>query len=122
MQANYGINSSVRGHNMAVTAVVSIFQVTPGKTQDFIVALRNQQEWVKSKGAGDMRVWNTLFSGENSGRVITVNEADSAADIGATTDAIMADWMNSPMVHAIGAGVATLVSRSIMVDMTYAIG
>ena len=75
-----------------------------------------------SKGAGDMRVWNTLFSGENSGRVITVNEADSAADIGATTDAIMADWMNSPMIQAIGAGVATLVSRSIMVDMTEAIG
>ena len=65
-----------------------------------------------------MRVWNTLFAGVNSGRIITVNEADSAQDVGATTDAVMADWMNSPMVAALAAGVATLTSRSIMVDMT----
>ena len=107
---------------MAVTAVVSIFQVTPGKTQDFIVALRDQQEWVKTKGAGDMRVWNTLFSGENSGRVITVNEADSAADIGAITDAIMADWANSPMIQAMAGGVAVLISRSVMAEMTDMLG
>ena len=103
---------------MAVTAVVSQYDVTPGKAQEFIAALKDQQTWVKSKGGGDMRVWNTLFAGENSGRVITVGEADSAKDIGATTDAIMADWANGPMFKAAQAGVATLISRSIMVDMT----
>ena len=103
---------------MATTAVVSIYEVTPGKTQEFIAALKAQQTWVKGKGAGDMRVWNTLFAGENSGRVITVNEADSAQDIGATTDAIMADWANGPMFKAAAAGIVTLISRSIMVDMT----
>ena len=103
---------------MSATAVVSIFKVTPGKTQEFIAALKAQQDWIKSKGGGDMRVWNTLFAGENSGRVITVNEADSAQDVGATTDAVVADWMNAPMIAALAAGVATLVSRSIMVDMT----
>ena len=103
---------------MAATAVVSIYEVTPGKTQEFIAALKAQQDWIKGKGGADMRVWNTLFAGVNSGRIITVNEADSAQDVGATTDAVMADWMNSPMVAALAAGVATLTSRSIMVDMT----
>ena len=103
---------------MSATAVVSIYKVTPGKAQEFIAALKAQQDWIKSKGGADMRVWNTLFAGENSGRIITVNEAESAQDVGATTDAVTADWMNSPMVAALAAGVATLVSRSIMVDMT----
>ena len=103
---------------MSTTAVVSQYDVTPGKAQEFIAALKAQQDWIKSKGGGDMRVWNSIFAGLNSGRVITVMEADSAQDLGATTDAVMADWMNSPMVAAVAAGVATLVSRSIMSDMT----
>ncbi len=103
---------------MAASAVVSVYQVTPGRTQEFIAALRQQQVWVKTKGAGDTRVWNTLFAGENSGRVITVSEADSVAEIGATADAIMGDWVSSPMFQAIGAGIATVVSRSVLVDMT----
>ena len=107
---------------MATTAVVSQYEVTPGKAQEFIAALRAQQEWVKGKGGGDMRVWTTVFAGENSGRVISVNEADSAAEIGATTDAIMADWANGPMFQAVNAGVVKIISRSLMVDMTDMLG
>lgn len=107
---------------MATTAVVSVYEITPGKARDFNAALRQQQEWVKGKRAGDIRVWNTLFAGENSGRVITVNEFDSAEEVGATTDAIMADRASSPMFQAIGGGVANLISRSIMVDMTDTLG
>ena len=103
---------------MSATAVVSQYDVTPGKAQEFIAALKAQQDWIKSKGGADMRVWNSLFAGVNSGRIITVNEADSAQDVGATTDAVTADWMNAPMIAALAAGVATLTSRSIMVDMT----
>lgn len=107
---------------MATTAVVSVYEITPGKARDFIAALRQQQEWVKGKRAGDIRVWNTLFAGENSGRVITVNEFDSAEEVGATTDAIMADRASSPMFQAIDGGVANRISRSIMVDMTDTLG
>ena len=103
---------------MATSAVVSIYEVTPGKAPQFIEALRAAQKWTREKGGGDMRVWNTLFAGENSGRIITVNEVESAARIGATTDAIMEDWANSPVFNAVAAGIVTLVSRSIMVDMT----
>jgi len=67
-------------------------------------------------------VWVTLFAGETSGRVITVNEAESAAQVGTTTDAIMADWANSPMVQAVGGGVAVLISRSVMAEMTDMLG
>lgn len=103
---------------MAKSAVVSIYEVTPGKAPQFIEALRAGQKWMKEKGAGEMRVWNTVFAGENSGRVITVSESESTAAIGAATDAVMDDWANSPLFNAIAAGVMTLVSRSVMVDMT----
>ena len=107
---------------MATTAVVSQYEVTPGKSQDFMAALKRQGEWIKGKGGGDTRVWITLFSGLNSGRVITVTEADSAAEVGATTDAVMADWANGPMYQAVSGGVATLISRSIMSEMTDMLG
>ena len=107
---------------MATTAVVSQFEVTPGKSQDFMAALKQQAEWIKGKGGGDTRVWTTVFAGENSGRVISVTEADSAAEIGAITDAVMADWANGPMFQAVNAGVATLISRSIMSEMTDMLG
>ena len=107
---------------MATTAVVSQYEVTPGKSQDFMAALKQQGEWIKEKGGGDTRVWFALFSGPNSGRVMTVTEADSAAEVGVTTDAVMADWANGPMYQAISAGVATLIGRSIMSEMTDMLG
>ena len=111
-------NIRIWGHVMAKSSVVAIYEVEPGKTQDFIGVLREANAWTKSKGGGDMRVYASIFAGENSGRIITVSEQESMAGIGSTGDAIMEDWGNSPIIKAISAGTMTLVSRSVLVDMS----
>ena len=103
---------------MAISSVVAVYEVAPGKTQEFIGVLREANSWIKSKGGGDMRVYASIFGGENSGRIITVSQQDSMADVGSMADAIMDDWGNSPIIKAISAGTMTLVSRSVLVDMS----
>ena len=54
-------------------ATLRTFQITPGRRADFNAVLAEQRKQAEDFGA-TIRIWQTAFAGESSGRVIVIGE------------------------------------------------
>ena len=74
---------------MAAASLVRIYEVKPGRQQEFMAALAEQQKVVQSTG-GKTRTWRSALAGLGAGRVITVAEYENNAALGAGLDQLLA--------------------------------
>ena len=98
---------------------VSIFQIQPGRRQDFLNNLATAKKVLERLG-GRYRVAQTTFGGPNTGNVVVALEFDDMAAYAAFTQKAQGDSEWQPFqtrLNGVTDPTATVVSRSLLTDI-----